>query len=115
MKLVDRIKLLDPTTNNSNNNEIFLDFEKNNGEKSELNINTHITLVLLKKTMESIQSLYNIYIKSKYIKIITYKIITQIVLKFEKIYANLWDLYYLLYILTKSYISLLLDIYIQKL
>lgn len=109
-KLVHEIKLSNTAINNSNNNQFFLDSEVNDGQKSEPNIDIHITPIPtpLNKIIESIKNLCDIYIKSKYIKIIKYKAITPAIQKLEEIHANLWGLHDPLPIPKKSYVSLLL-------
>lgn len=75
----------------------------------------YITSTQLNKIIDSIQDLYDQYIKDQYIKIIKYKAITLIVPKLEEIYTNFWGLYNSPFILKKSCICLLIDHYTQKL
>lgn len=78
----------DTAISNSNNNQFFLDLETDDRKKSEPDVNIYIIPIPLNKMIEIIQDIYNIYIESKYIKIVKYKTITLIILKFEKIYNN---------------------------
>lgn len=64
--------------------------------------------------MESIKDLYDTYIKNKDTKIIKHKAMTLIVQKFEEVYIDLWCPYDPPSISKKSYVSWLLDKYIQK-
>lgn len=115
-KLVDRIKLSDVATSNYNDDQFSSDSEADDGKQSEPNIDIYInpTLVLLHKDMGSIKNLCDTCIKNKYIKIIKHKAMTSAVQKLKEIHANLWGPHNLPFILEKSYISLLLDKYIQK-
>lgn len=94
-KLVDGIKLLDAATSNSNDDQFSSNSEADIGKKSEPDINTYITsiLALLNKIIKSIKDFCNMYIKSKYIKIIKHQAMTPIVPKLEEIYINLQGLY----------------------
>ena len=82
-KLVDRIKLSDTATNNSNDDQFSLDSEADNGEKSEPDIDMHITPTpaLLNKIMESIEDLCDTCIESKHTRIIKDKAMTLTVRK----------------------------------
>lgn len=113
-KLVDKIKLLDIAISNSNDNQYSTNSKADDEEKSEPDINMHITPIpaLLNKIMESIKNLCNMCIKSKHIKIIKYKVIIPILRKLKEIHANLWSLHDPPFISEKSYIDLLLDKYI---
>lgn len=75
----------------------------------------YITSAPLNKIIERIKDFYNIYIKSKYTKIIKHKAMTLKIQKLEEIYANIWGSHDLLFILRKIYIDLLLDKYTKKL
>ena len=90
-KLVDRIKLSNVATSNSNNDPFSSDSDVDDREKSEPDMDTHITPTptLPIKIMKSIKDFYDICIKNKHIKIIKYKAITPIIQKLEKIYTNL--------------------------
>lgn len=65
--------------NNSNNNQFSLDLEIDDRKKSESDENMHITLISLNKIIKSIEDPCDMYIKSKYIKIVKHKAMISIV------------------------------------
>lgn len=79
----------DTVTSNSNNNLFFSDSEVDDRERSELDIDMHITPTLLSQIMENIEDFCNIYNESKYIRVVNYKTITLIIQKLEKIHIDL--------------------------
>lgn len=70
------MKLLDTNIENFYNYQFSSDLKIDNKKESELDI---FNLALFNKIMESIKDLYNMYIKSKYTKIVKHKAITLIV------------------------------------
>lgn len=88
-KLVNKIRLLEIAISNFNNDSFCLVLKTDTKEWSELDIDTYITLALLNKIIKSIEDLYNICIKSRYIRIIKYKVMTPIIWKLKEIHTNI--------------------------
>lgn len=78
--------MLDKATSNSNNNFFSPNSKADNGKGNEPDVNI---LALLNKIMESIKILYDTCIKSKYTRIVKYKVLIPTVWKLEEIYTNL--------------------------
>lgn len=89
--------------------------EENDRKKSKQNIGMHIIPALHNKIIKSIEDICDISTKCNYIRITKYKAIILILEKFEEIHMDFWGPHNSPSILKKSYISLLLNEYTQKL
>lgn len=124
-KLFDRIDII--IDNGQQKKRLLSNSIDNNKDKNlELNLNNPFIFIttLFNKIISNTNSIdlndvikqwYNLYMRSKYTKIIRYKMIILTTCKFQEIYAKLLRSYNLLLLLKKIYISLLFDEFTYKL